>query len=80
MNIELKLVRSSWILIWITMHIKVFIKGDGKQVRTLSNFGFRRRNARNSLLAVEQWTRYSPLQDFWRDHGSWFCIISIIYC
>lgn len=40
MNIKQNLVQSSWILLWITMHIKVFIKGDGKQVRTLSNFGF----------------------------------------
>lgn len=31
MNIELKLVRSSWILIWIIMHIKIFIQGDGKE-------------------------------------------------
>lgn len=51
MNIKQNLVQSSWIMLWITMHIKVFIKGDGKQVRTLSNFGFRRRNARNSVSA-----------------------------
>lgn len=51
MNIKQNLVQSSWIMLWITMHIKVFIKGDGKQVRTLSNFGFRRRNARNSASA-----------------------------
>lgn len=51
MNIKQNLVQSSWIMLWITMHIKVFIKGDGKQVQTLSNFGFRRRNARNSASA-----------------------------
>lgn len=38
MNIELKLVRSSWILVWIIMHIKIFIQGDGKEpCRTLDS-------------------------------------------
>lgn len=60
MNIKLKLVQSSWILMWITMHIKVFIKGDGKQVRTLLNFGFRRRNARNSVTFSMHWSGLQP--------------------
>lgn len=33
------------------------------------NLGFKGSNV-DDVLDVEQWSKSSPLQDFWRDHGS----------